>query len=118
MKGLQAHPMPPFRAKWLESVCKDPVFRPHALDKSWGGGGGKRSLRHAVLLADSLQGRRGAGRDVYMYGCICLHVCRREGPGKLMPGVLFVVCFLRSSVAFTDDQYLPMTSLFQQKLCK
>lgn len=53
---------------------------------------------------------------MYMYDCTCPRVCRRrEGPDKLM---LFVVCFLRSNVAFIDDQYLPMTSLFQQKLCK
>lgn len=54
-----------------------------------------------------------------MYDCTCLRVCgRSDGPGKLTSEVLFVVCSLRSNVAFTDDQHLLMTSLFQQKLCK
>ena len=90
------------------------------------GEGERRVCVTAVLLADSLEEGKGAGRHVYMYDahvcindCTCLHVCRwKEGPGELMPGVLFAVCFLRSDAAFTDDQYLPMTSLFQQKLCK
>lgn len=33
-----------------------------------------------------------------------------------MPGVLFAVCFLRSDTAFTDDQYLRMTSPVPAKI--
>lgn len=51
-----------------------------------------------------------------MYDCKCLYVCRRrEGPGKLTPGVLFGVCALRSNVSFTDD-FSVLAKIVQMKL--
>ena len=107
-------------------VTKSQSLCPTLWIKAVEGEGERRVCVTAALLADSLEEGEGAGRHVYMYdahvcisNCTCLHVCgRREGPGELMPGVPFAVCFLRSDAAFTDDQYLRMTSLFQQKLCK
>lgn len=50
-----------------------------------------------------------------MYDCTGLRVCRREGPGKLTPGVLFGVCSLRSNASFTND-FSVLAKIVQMKL--
>lgn len=51
-----------------------------------------------------------------MYDCTCLCVFRRrEGPGKLTPGMLFGVGSLRSNVSFTDD-FSVLAKIVQMKL--
>lgn len=84
----------------------DPVFVPHPLDESWGGGGGV-CLTACFWLTHRGE-RRGWEREcVHTYDYTCLHVCRRrESPGKVTAAVFSAVCSLGNSVAFTDDQCL------------